>query len=427
MKKVLQIDGKGKVKKARSEKVIGLQRYGALEMDSKIALIQALIPIGLMHIEELLQQEVVGLAGERYKRNGIAGYDRWGKQQGSVYITDQKVPVTVPRVRDTSNGNEIKLSSYSKFQEPTAGVEDKLMKRILYGLSCGLYKECSEVIPGALSLSASTVSRRYIRASSKKLKELMERRLEGYDFIGIVMDGKRFGEDGIIMAVGVTIKGEKVILGIIQSSTENHIVCKDFLKGLIERGLRYDKGLFMVIDGAKGMRKAIQEVFGIYGIVQRCQWHKRENVVSYLPKNIQDTYRAKLQSAYEEKSYEGAKAALRAIKTELRQINESAVGSLEEGLEETLTLHRLGLIKELGRSFKTTNMIESINALVGQKTDKVDYWKNSNQKQRWVGTSLYYIEKRLNKVNGHMYLKQLREALQREINIGQNEKKMVAA
>lgn len=427
MKKVLQINNKGKVKKARVERVVDLQRYGALEMDSKIALIQALIPVGLMHIEELLQQEVVGLAGGRYKRNGIAGYDRWGKQQGSVYITDQKVPITVPRVRDTDNGREVRLSSYSKFQEPTEGAEDKLMKRVLYGLSCGLYRECSETIPGALSLSASTVSRRYIRASSKKLQELMERRLEGYDFIGIVMDGKRFGEDGIIMAVGVTITGEKMILGIIQSSTENHIVCKEFLKRLIERGLRYDQGLLVVIDGAKGMRKAIQEVFGVYGIVQRCQWHKRENVVSYLPKGIQDAYRAKLQSAYSEQSYEGAKTALRAIKAELRQINESAVASLEEGLEETLTLHRLGLMRELGRSFKTTNMIESINALVGQKTDKVDYWKNSNQKQRWVGTSLYYIEKRLNKVNGYMHLLQLRAALQREINIGENGKKMVAA
>ncbi len=427
MRKILQINKKGKVKKARIKKVMGLQRYGALEMDSKIALIQALIPVGLMHIEELLQQEVVELAGERYKRNGITEYDRWGKQQGSVYITDQKIPITVPRVRDTSNGKEVRLSTYSKFQEPTDEADEKLMKRILYGLSCGLYRECSEAIPGALSLSASTVSRRYIRASSKKLKELMERRLEDYDFIGIVLDGKRFGEDGIIMAIGVTTKGKKMILGIIQSSTENHIVCKEFLNGLIERGLRYDQGLLLVIDGAKGMRKAIQEVFGIYGIVQRCQWHKRENVVSYLPKSIQATYRAKLQSAYQEESYEGAKAALRAIKIKLRQVNESAVRSLEEGLEETLTLHRLGLIKELGRSFKTTNMIESIHALVGQKTDKVDYWKNSNQKHRWVGTSLYYIEKRLNKVNGHMYLKQLREALQKEMNIEQDGKKMVAA
>ncbi len=146
MKKVLQINGKGKVKKARVEKVMDLQRYGALEMDSKIALIQALIPVGLMHIEDVLEQEVVALAGERYKRNGIAGYDRWGKQQGSVYITDQKVPITVPRVRDTSKGNEVRLSTYSKFQEPTEGSEDKLMKRILYGLSCGLYRECSETI-----------------------------------------------------------------------------------------------------------------------------------------------------------------------------------------------------------------------------------------------------------------------------------------
>ena len=236
MKKVLQIDGKGKVKKARAGKVMNLQRYGAMGMDSKVALIQALIPIGLMHIEDLLQQEVIALAGERYKREGVAGYDRWGKQQGSVYITDQKVPITVPRIRDTSNGKEVRLSSYGKFQTPTEETEDRVMKRILNGLSCGQYRECSEMVPGALCLSASTVSKRYIRASSKKLKELMERRLEGYDCIGIVLDGKRFGDDGIIMAVGVTMQGKKVILGIIQSSTENHIVCKEFLKGLIEPG-----------------------------------------------------------------------------------------------------------------------------------------------------------------------------------------------
>lgn len=427
VKRVLQIGGKSKVKRAKAVKVMGLREYGALDMDSKAALIHELIPLGLMHVQDLLQQEVVELAGEKYKRNGLSGLDRWGKQLGSVYIKDQRIPIIVQRVRDTIHDKEVALSTYERFQEPTADTNEKLLRRILHGLSCGRYRECSEAIPEALSLSPSTVSRRYIRASSRKLRELMERRLDQYDFVAIVMDGKTFGDDEIIMAVGVTIQGEKVVMGIIQSGTENHKVCRDFLQGLIDRGLKYDQGLLCVIDGAKGLRKAINQVFGTHGIVQRCQWHKRENVVAYLPKGLQSEFRRKLQTAYGKENYEKVKAALHAIKTELRLINESAVKSMEEGFEETLTLHRLGMHRELQRSFKTTNMIESIHALVGQKTDKIDYWRNSSQKQRWVATSLLYIEQRLNKVNGYRHLRELRNALQREIGGMKNGKEAVAA
>ena len=427
MKRVLQIDGKSKVKRAKAVKVMKLREYGTLDMDSKAALIHELIPIGLMHVQDLLQQEVIQLAGERYQRNGLLGLDRWGKQQGSVFIKDQRIPIIVQRVRDTIHDKEVPLSTYERFQEPTADTDEKLLKRVLHGLSCGRYRECSEAIPEALSLSPSTISRRYIRASSKKLRELMERRLDQYDFVAIVMDGKTFGDDEIIMAVGVTIKGEKVMLGIIQSGTENHKVCRDFLRGLIDRGLKYDQGLLCVMDGAKGLRKAINEVFGSHGIVQRCQWHKRENVVAYLPKGLQSGFRKKLQTAYGKEDYEKVKAALQAIKTELRLINESALKSLEEGFDETLMLHRLGMHRELRRSFKTTNMIESIHALVGQKTDKIDYWRNSSQKQRWVATSLLYVEQRLNKVSGYRHLRELRNALQREIHGIQNGKEAVAA
>lgn len=429
MKKILQINGKSKVRKAKAVEVMKLKEYGALEVDSRVALIQELIPIGLMHIADELKREVEELAGERYKRGGIAGYDKWGEQEGSVYILDQKIPIKVSRVRDTINNREVSLSTYKKLQQPAGKAEDKLLKKVLYGLSCRDYRECSEAIPEALSLSPSTVSRRYIRASNKKLKELTDRRLSQYDFVSVVMDGKAFGDDGMIIALGGTAEGRKVMLGIIQSSTENHKVCKDFLLKLIDRGLKYDKGLLCVIDGAKGIRKAINEVFGIYGIVQRCQWHKRENIAAYLPKHLIEEFRKKLQDAYGKEDYKKAKAALQAIKTELRLINESAVNSLEEGFEETLTIQRLGMHRELMRSFKTTNMIESVMALVGQRTDKVDYWKNSNQKQRWVATSLLSIEQRLNRVKGYRHLIELRNALQREIQnrCGMDERKEAVA
>jgi len=427
MKKIVQINGKCKVRRARPVEVMQLRDYGVLDADSRRAMIQELIPIGLMYVADELQREVEQLTGKRYERDGIPGYDRWSKQQGSVYIHDQRIPILIQRVRDTRNNKEVPLVTYKKFQQPTTRIEEKLLRRILHGLSCGNYRECSEAIPEALSLSPSTVSRRYIRASMRKLREIMERKLDGYDFIAIVIDGKTFGDDEIIMAIGVTIEGKKVVLGIIQAGTENHRVCKDFLLRLIDRGLRYDKGLLCVIDGAKGLRKAINDVFGVHGIVQRCQWHKRENVVAYLPKGLQAEFRRRLLTAYRKEDYEKVKAALQAIKAELKLINVSAVNSLDEGFEETLTIYRLGVHKELRRSFTTTNMIESIHALIGQKTDKIDYWKNSSQKQRWVATSLLYIERRLNKVNGYRHLRELRSALQREITAQEKGKEAAAA
>ena len=416
MKKVHHLIGKGKVRKARAVEMKNLREYGAMELDSRLALIQELIPIGLMHVEDELKKEVIELAGERYKRNGFPGHDRWGRQQGSIYIQEQRIPIMVPRVRDTRHNREVPLRTYEQMQALGAPANERLLKRILHGLSCSRYRECSEAIPEALSLSRSTVSRRYIRASKKKLQELMERKLDRYDFIAVILDGKRFGDDGIIIAIGVTMEGEKILLGIIQSSTENHKVCRDFLVRLIDRGLKYEQGLLCVIDGAKGFRKAINEVFGVQGIIQRCQWHKRENIVEYLPKGLQKPMRRKLQKAYEHEDYAKARSALLAIKKELRLINESAVASLEEGFEESLTVQRLGLSKELRKSLKTTNVIESVLALVGQKTDKVDYWKNSNQKQRWVATALLDIEPRLNRISGYRKLKRLRDAILKDIN-----------
>jgi putative transposase len=413
MKKILKISGKSKVRRAKAAEVKGLEEYGAMELEGRLALIQDLIPLGLMHIKEELQGEVRRLAGDRYKRNGLSGHCRWARQRGSVYIKDQKVPVIYQRVRDTINNREVPLSVYERFQRPK-DLDEGLLRRVLHGLSCRNYSECAEAVPGALSLSPSTVSRRFIRASERKLRDLMERRLDGYDFVAVVMDGKRFGEDEIIIAIGITIEGRKVVLGIIQSATENHSVCRDFLHGLIDRGLRYDDGLLCIIDGAKGLRKAINEVFGVYGVVQRCQWHKRENVLKYLPKGLHSQFRQQLQRAYDKSTYEEAKAALKRVRAELKLINESAVDSLDEGFEETLAIHRLGMHRELKRSFRTTNIIESVMAHIGQKTDKVDYWHNSNQKQRWVATSLLYIEQRLNKVNGYRHLPKLKEVLLRE-------------
>jgi transposase-like protein len=423
MKKILRI-GKGvKVRRARVKEICEVS-LNTLDVDIKTELIQVLIPIGLWHVREVLEQEVRQLAGERYKRNGFAGYDRWGKQGGFVYLLDQKLPIEVPRVRDQGERKEVPLRSYERLQEPRGG-DEGVLKRILHGLSCRSYEACAEAVPEAFGLKGSTVSRRFIRASARQLKRVCERRLEGYDFVVLIVDGKSFGSDEMVIALGVTSDGRKVPLGFIQTGAENERVCREMLEGLLERGLRTESGLLCVIDGAKGLRKAIYGVFGNKALIQRCQWHKRENVVGYLPKSMQSSMRRKLQEAYQEPTYERAKEKLSKIRKELQLLNQSAVSSLDEGLEETLTLHRLGLFRELGISFKTTNCMESLMALVGQRTDKVDYWRNSDQKHRWLGAALLDIEPRLRKVKGYRYLPQLRGALQREIEkqiVKKNEK-----
>jgi putative transposase len=381
------------------------------ELDARIALIQALIPLGLQAVEETLQAEVAELAGERYSRQGgHAHYNRWGSQPGSVYLADQKIPVTVPRVRDKHHGCEVRLKSYEGLQQPR-NLDEGLLKRIVNGLSCRNYRDCAEAVPEAFGLSSSTVSRRNIQATARKLEQLQERSLESYDFVGLFLDGKSFAKEQILIALGITLKGEKIILGFLQASTENEKVCTDFLRRLVERGLVYEEGLLCVIDGSKGLRKAIQIVFGEKAIVQRCRWHKRENVVGYLPKSKQATIRKRLQDAYQLPTLKAAEKALLTVKKELSLLNQSAVASLDEGLDETLTLHRLGLAEELGESFSTTNCLESINAQLGQRTDKVDYWKNSNQLHRWVATALLEIEPRLRRVRGYRHLPHLRRAL----------------
>ncbi|MBW2137561.1 MAG: transposase [Deltaproteobacteria bacterium] len=266
-------------------------------------------------------------------------------------------------------------------------------------------------------MSPSTISRRFVKASSRKLKQLMERDLSGYEFVALFMDGKSFAEDEMIIALGVTVHGEKVVLGFVQSGTENERVIKGFLNSLIERGLNVEGGLLCAIDGSKGLYSGIRRVFRDKALIQRCQWHKRENAVSYLPKAIQDTWRRKLQRAYEKPTYEEARAELNRLKNELMLINRSAASSLEEGLEETLTLHRPGLFKELGRSLKTTNCLESLMSLLEAYTGKVDYWRNSLQKHRWVASALIEIEPRLRKIKGYRWLPMPRETIREELDL----------
>ncbi len=405
--------------------VIRREDYTALELDAKVELIRSLVPLGLMHVEEVLDEEVTALAGERYARKAASiGGRRHGSNPGTVGLAGQRVPIRVPRVRGVA-GREIPLRAYEALHGDGA-VNDLLLKRGLYGISCRNYEAAAEAIPGAIGLSGSTVSRGFIEASAAKLHELQERDLAAEDVVAIVLDGKTFAEATMVIALGITISGAKHFLGFVETDTENERVLTLFLRSLVERGLDLSQGLLVILDGSKGLRAAVRKTFRHRALVQRCQWHKRENVVSHLAKSELAAWRQRLQRAYNRPEYDEALTALKTLQGELDERNQSAARSLTEGLDETLTLHRLGLYGVLGRSLKTTNCLESVNALVEERCAKVDHWQNSSQRHRWLATALLDIEPRLRKLMGYRHLPTLRAALKQELKIDTTTSKKAA-
>jgi transposase-like protein len=405
-----------KTKRLGPVQVIRPDQYEAFDVDSKLECIRALIPLGLMHVQEVLEAEVYQWAGARYapKTPDLLGR-RHGSNPGSVQLAGQRHPLRIQRVQH-KNGGEISLHALDHLRG-TGHVDALLLKRVLYGISCRNYETAAAAVPGAIGLSSSTVSRTFTRASAQQLQALQDRDLRELDVVAVFLDGKTFADMTMVIAVGITLTGEKHILGFVETGTENEAVLTPFLEGLGDRGLDWSKGLLVIIDGGKGLRAAVRQAFGAAALVQRCQWHKRENVVSHLPKGEQAHWRTRLQRAYRQLTYEEARKALARLQRDLEKRNQSAARSLAEGLEETLTLHRLGVFPLLGESFKTTNCLESINAAVEARCVKVDHWVNSSQRHRWLAAALLDIEPRLRRVKGYRHLPKLREALQRDLKI----------
>lgn len=387
--------------------------------DVRISAIQALIPIGLGAVADELQSEFIRLTGAKYSRAGSNA--RWGWQDGSVYLRDQKIPIRVPRVRDVEANKEVPLEAYQRLQRPFDDNEGALRK-LLHGLSTHKYAESSSLAAEVFGISPSSLSKRFKRGSARMLRQLQERSLEQHDVVAIFIDAKRYAEDGIMVAIGVTIDGKKIILGIEQIHSENSRAITQWLDGLVARKLAFEKGILFIVDGSKGITKAIRHRFGVYALIQRCRWHKRENVAAYLDKPQQAVFRRRLQDAYDKTTYKEAGADLDRLHRELENVNMSAANSLAEGLEETLTIHKLGLSPELSQSLSTTNCIEAVMSLMGSYTDKVDRWHNSNQIQRWTATACMDIEPRLNRIKGHSYLNILRHKLLEKIRENTAEK-----
>lgn len=384
-----------------------------LEYDlSSLDLVKDIKYLALDFMKQFIDQEVTELCGSKYQRG--LNYSRWGFNPGSLAIEDLKLKIQVPRVIDKKTGTSYKLKTYTQLKNHIS-FEESIYRKVLHGISTREYSKVITTIAEQFGYSKSSVSRNFLKSAEKRLKEFNERSLSELDLVAIFIDGKRFSDSGLIIALGVDLSGKKHYLGFVESSSENSFVMSDFFEKLEDRGLSRKDELLFIIDGSKGISKAIRDHYGKRAFIQRCQWHKRRNVLSYLPKKHQESFKLKIQRAYEKSTYGEAKEALLRIEKELRLINRSAASSLKEGLEETLTLHRLNLFDELGRSFKTTNVLEAVNRQIQKYGAKVTRWRSSRQIQSRVASILIETETNLSKVCGHENMGELREQMKRSL------------
>jgi len=279
------------------------------------------------------------------------------------------------------------------------------------------YDSVIDYLGEGFGLSKSSISRSFKERTTEKLKEFESRDLSVYDFVALFIDGKYLAKEQIMIVLGVTMKGEKIPIGFLQTHSENSAPIKDLFSSLEERGLSSTQGLLFVIDGGKGIRKAIEEYFSDKAVIQRCTWHKRENVEKYLKEEDQLWFRSEYSSALERADYKDALADMNRLVKELEEKNISAARSLQEGIDGgILTLHELKVNHVLSRSFNTTNPIENVNSLLEKYLRKVKYWKNSNMRYRWVATGLLEVEHNMNKISNYKKLPELKKAIKTYIS-----------
>lgn len=365
---------------------------------------------GRQILRALLEDEVRQRVGPAYHPDAAQGSRRWGSQPGYVVFGGKKVALDRPRVR-RRKGGEVELETYGKLQQD-GRMQRAVRERLVCGLSTRQYGRAVESVLHGYGIARSSVSRHFVRATSDELRQLAERRLEKLALVALMIDGIEFAGQVMVVALGLDENGVKHLLGLWQGATENATVVKALLEDLVERGLDSKRRYLFVLDGSKALRAAVERVFGQQAEVQRCQLHKIRNVIDHLPENCRTEWRRRLRAAYTMTGYSEAKAALQKLWRQLVDINPSAARSLEEGMEETLTVHRLGVGPLLRGTLASTNPIESCFSTVRRVTRNVKRWQGGDQVARWTAAGLLEAEKFFRRVKGHREL----AALTRKLN-----------
>ncbi len=360
---------------------------------------------GLELMQVVMDDEVKALAGELHQQHAGRRAHRWGQEDGYCVVDGQKVPIRRTRLRGPDK-REHRLGSYEMFQRSgpmQAGVWDKMMR----GLTTRNYGAVVKDFQEAYGIEKSAVSENFIEASRAKVKQLMERPLGDLKLCALLIDGTPFKDRQMIAALGIGCDGTKTVLGIREGATENTAVVSSLLSELVERGLDFTAPRLYILDGGKALHAAVRRHAGEAGLIQRCQVHKKRNVVDHLPEEHKADVKKQLQNAYAMAEYPEAKRALEKLHRELMDLNPSAARSLEEGMEETLTVHKLRVPDQLRRTLSSTNVIESAFSIVETVCRNVKRWRKGDQIERWVGSGLLVAERQFRKVIGYRQIPHL--------------------
>jgi len=393
------------------------EALGELVGSAREGLLALSVGVGLGVLAELLEEEVVEVVGVKGKHDSERAAVRHGHESGEVTLGGRRVPVERPRVRSADRGGEVPLVTYAHFadRDPLTAV---VFERMLAGVSTRRYRRTQEPVGSTLeqaarSTSKSAVSRAFVERTRRALSELMSRRLDDLRLAVMMLDGLELKGRTNVVALGITTEGVKIPLGLWDGSTENATVATALLSDLVERGLDPEQGILFVIDGAKALRKAIRSVFG-EAPVQRCVRHKERNVLEHLPERERPAVKQRLRRAWALDDHPRALDQLRQLASELERSYPGAAGSLREGMEETLTLTRLGVTGSLKRTLESTNPCESMLEIVRHTQRNVKRWSSGEMALRWTAAGMLEAERQFRRIIGYRDLATLVVAIERD-------------
>jgi putative transposase len=379
---------------------------------------------GMQVLSVMMEADVTGACGVKGRHDPARTATRHGHETGSVSLGGRRVPVSRPRMRASDGSGELPVASYELFSG-TEVLGRMAMQRMLAGLSTrryplGLEPVGARVEQAATATSRSAVSRRFVAATETALAELLAKDLSGLDLVALMIDGVHFGEHCCVVALGIDIDGVKHPLSLVEGSTENATLVRELLVGLRERGLGVTRPILVVIDGAKALRRAALDVFD-HPVIARCQLHKIRNVQDRLPKKLRSVVAKRMRAAYRAETALAAQAQLQNLAGELDRTHPGAAASLREGLEETLTVLRLGVPPTLARSLRSTNCVENMIGICRDHSRNVKRWRNGQMALRWCAAGMVEATAQFRRVNGHLHLRTLRASLERHVgseNVG---------
>jgi putative transposase len=373
---------------------------------------------GLQVLQAMLAEDVARLVGPKGRHNPARAAVRHGSEPGQVTLGGRRVRIRRPRVRSADGTRELPVPTYQAFA-PTELLDQLALERMLAKLSTRRYPAGLEPVgigveQAATGTSKSAVSRRFVARTERALAELLAADLSGLDLVALMVDGIRVAEHCCVVALGITIDGTKVPLGLAEGATENATVVGDLLVGLRDRGLDITRPLLVVIDGAKALRRAVTDVFD-HPVIQRCQLHKLRNVTDRLPDAVAATVAKRMRAAYRNPDPLIAQAELEALARELGRSHPGAAASLREGLAETLAIGHLGVPPTLARTLRSTNTIESMIEICRDHAANVKRWQDGQMVLRWIAAGMGEAATQFRRVNGYLHLPALRVALDQTI------------